>query len=262
MERSRNGCTIKLSGKIEAGDAARLRAVIREPLYGDWLYSTLLLDSPGGDVPEALRLAQIVREAMLQTSTRIPDAATRKNGRAATQARTNWACVSACFLIWVAGTERESYSVLSKTEGEVGIGLHRPYFSPGVYADSPAKVAEMQQGVTSAIRDYLRREQVPERFIDKMLESSSREIYWLRESGDPFALNGRAAWFEEMMIARCAFDPAYEREVDQYTASIYQRNKRPADDPKYQAYLEWRRSYNSCEYQARRQAQANIRQTK
>ena len=261
MEMSRRGCTVKLSGKIEAGDAARLRAVIRDPLYGDWTYNTLLLDSLGGDVSEALRLAQMVREAMLRTST-ILDTGALAKGSAGARTRSNWPCVSACFLVWVAGTERESYSAVIKAEGEVGIGLHRPYFSPNTYADSPAKVAELQQAMTTAVQDYLRREHVPERFIEKMLESSSRDVYWLRESGDPFALNGRAPWFEEMMIARCAWDPAYEREKDQYATNAFMSKKRLTDDPKYQAYLSWRRSYNACEYEIRRQSQANIQRAK
>ena len=162
----------------------------------------------------------------------------------------------------MAGTERESFSAFLKAEGEVGIGLHRPYFSAGAYADSPARVAELQQGVTSAVRGYLRREQVPERFIERMLETSSREIYWLREIDEPWILNGRAAWFEEMMIARCAFDPAYERAIDQLRMRLYEQNQRPADNVEYQTYLKSRVSYNACEYQARRQAQARIQQAK
>ena len=50
MEKARHGCTVKLTGKIERGDAERLRQVIQKPLNGDWYYATLLLDSLGGDV--------------------------------------------------------------------------------------------------------------------------------------------------------------------------------------------------------------------
>ena len=212
LEMASRGCAIKLTGKIEAGDASRLRQVLQKPLSGDFYYMTLLLDSAGGDVREALLLAQVVREAILETSTWRLVSVPRDDAKVGSMPRMNWPCVSACFLVWVAGTERKSMSGVSPRYGPYGIGLHRPFLSPETYKDPPSKVVEKQQAMTTAVREYLRREQVPEPFIDKMLGQSSREIYWLGEREGNFALNDRAAWFEEMMIARCAYDPAYDRE--------------------------------------------------
>lgn len=257
LEQSRRGCTIKLSGPIQKGDAARFQQIIRQPLSKHWNYNTLVLDSLGGDVREAMALAEVVRQAMLQTST---NKWTRvRVGDAGPSPRLNWPCVSACFLVWIAGTERFSMSGHSRRDGHIGIGLHRPYFARDAYAESPAKIAEAQQSMTIMVRDYLRREQVPESFIEKMLERSSQEVFWLYESGDPFALNGRASWFEEMMIARCKFDPVYDRETQARGARLIAEGKRPEDDPTYQTYASWRRTYNDCEYSLRTSAQASFR---
>lgn len=248
IERSSKGCGIKLTGKIEYGDSERLRNIISKPLTPSWFYKTLILDSPGGDVQEAIKLASVVREAMLETTTvRNSDSAPPKGQS------WKWSCVSACFLIWVAGTER--FSMQGKS---FGIGLHRPFFSDEAYRNNPAEIANAQQSVTIAIRDYLRREEIPERFIEKMLERSSREIYWLYESGDEFALNGRAAWFEEMMISRCAYDPAYDKNMGKAVAQMLENGKSPSQIlsvKEVNAYFDWRRKFNSCSYQIRIRSQ-------
>lgn len=252
MEQVSKGCTITLTGKIESGDANRLRAMLERPLPSGWRYNTLLLNSMGGDVEEAFSLAQVVREAMLATTTFTLD----QVGQGGKQSQ--WPCVSACFLVWVSGTERSSMSGSSRRDGTFGIGLHRPYFSPAAYQNSPSKVAAAQQEMTLKVRDYLRREQVSELFIEKMIERSSKEVYWLHESGDPFALNGRAPWFEEMMIARCGFDPAYDRDFQAREIQLSLKGKTTPEKERV-AYFAWRQKYNACEYEIKRAAQQAFR---
>ena len=254
MEITKRGCTIKLTGPIEPGDESRLREIIRKPLSQPvsevWFYHTLLLDSLGGDVSEALRLATLVREAILTTSTwRLDGNPTNASGtgKPPSMPREHWPCVSACFLVWVAGAERTSWSGKLPAYGNVGIGLHRPYFAQSVYRQPPNKVAELQQAMTASVTEYLRREQISEFFIQKMLERSSREVYWLNESGDEFALNGRAPWFEEMMIARCNFDPAYDRAMEARMVRRSQDGRRE-DDAEQRRWLNWKQTYNACEY--------------
>ena len=269
MERASRGCTIKLTGKIERGDAARLRQVIGKPLNGGWYYGKLLLDSPGGDVQEALLLAGVVRDAMLATSTSSSSPEQSKfvdeKGRIIRLGdRDQFPCASSCFLVWVAGTERFSGTGRDPKYGPYGIGLHRPYFPPEAYANSPSQVAEAQQSMTVAVRDYLRREQVPELFIEKMMDRSSREVYWVDESGDRFAMTGTAGWFEEMMIARCGFDPVYdqksqEAEVRYQEAGAATLTIVPGYPPGHDAWIAWRQKYNACEYSIRRVAQAAMR---
>ena len=229
----------------------QLREIVRQPQPTDWFYGTLLLDSPGGSVREAFLLAQVVRDALLETTTYRSSAT-----NATTQ---HWPCVSACFLVWVAGTERSSMSGSNKKSGHFGLGLHRPFFEQGAYGNSPAQVAEMQQTMTESVRAYLRREQVPELYVEKMLERSSREVFWLHESGDLFALNGRAPWFEEMMIARCKFDPVYDREFQARDIRLTVQGKGGASEAERKTFFQWRQTYNTCEYEIRQQAQRSFR---
>lgn len=257
LERVSRGCTIHLTGEIEKGDSLSLRKVIQKPLQKGWHYGRLYLESPGGDVQEAVRVAEVVREAMLSTTTTywLPESVDSK--RPSYVKIQHGACVSACFLIWIAGTERFSMSAVV-SQKPVGIGLHRPYFSPAAYQNSPSSIAAAQQNLMSVVREYMRREQVPEEFIDKMLERSSREVYWLQESGDPFALNGKSAWFEEMMIARCDFDPVYDR-VSQNQESYSVSINNPNGNEAMTKYFKWRKIYNACEYRIKSEAQQNMR---
>lgn len=265
-ERAAQGCTIKLSGTIEAGDADRLLAQLRRPLPDGWQYLTLLLSSPGGDVQEAFRLAQLVKQAMLRTTTsRMPDSP----GGIGVDPGPHYlnTCVSACFLVWVSGTERFGPSFRqTRRATPAGLGLHRPVFTPAALAGkSPNEMAAMHQEMTTRVRDFLRREQVPEIYIQKMLEHSSREVYWLADEDDKFALDGRAAWFEELMIARCEYDPAYDRESEAEGVAkmqdAFNRGNRydVTKDPGYQRWLEWKRAQNGCEYATRIEAQAKLR---
>jgi hypothetical protein len=165
-EVNRQGCTIKQSGTIERGDADRLRQVIREPLNGAWIYDSLVLDSPGGEVDEALKVATVVRDAMLRTDTTYlidNDVLERMRKNHQPLPKSQFACVSACFLVWISGTEHGSITISGNLRGgPVGIGLHRPYFATDAYTNTPSKIAEAQQSMTAIVREYLRREQVPE----------------------------------------------------------------------------------------------------
>lgn len=265
MEKVAQGCTIKLTGNIESGDADRLVALLRRPLPTGWSYHTLLLSSPGGDVQEAFRLANIVKQTMLQTSTyRLPGGAIESWGSSPHYLNS---CVSACFLVWVSGTERKaaSYRLPGPGAQPVGLGLHRPtYVATAIAGKASTDVAQMHQDMTSAVRDYLRREQVPERYVEKMLEHSSREVYWLADEGDMFSMDGKAAWYEELLIARCKFDPAYDRDMQgsvvSKLASAPKGRPYNADaDPAYRQYIAWRQNVNACEYQMRLEAQAKLR---
>lgn len=257
-QNSAQACSIQLSGQIEPGDADRLLAALRQPLAEGWQYRHLHLDSPGGDVYEAFRLERLIKMALLRTTTlRMASEYDRSFGT----------CVSACFLVWVAGTERFSASGrIGRDSRPYGLGLHRPVLTAQTLAGkSPTEVAAMHQEMTARIREFLRREQVPEAYIQKMLEHSSREVYWLAEESDNFALSGRAAWFEELLIARCHYDPAYDRayeaaQGEELMRAVragrrYESNRVPGE----QRYLEWKQEQNACENQMRRDAQSQLR---
>ena len=254
VERASKSCAIKITGVIKKGDSAKLLRIIKTPVKKGWSYGDILLDSPGGDVSEAMEIAKLVRKYMLRTST------THSRGDPERlESKRFYSCISSCFLVWVAGTERFSFNGYDQIEGQhYGIGLHRPYFPSHVYGYSPAKVSEIHKSINALIREYLQQEQVPDLFIEQMLERSSKEIYWAGNRGMEFSLNGRAPWFEEMMIARCGFDPAYDRESEWRISDQISRtgvSEHYTPDSITERYQHWRQKYNSCAHSIRLKAQ-------
>lgn len=215
-------CTIALSGEIRTGDAQKLRAVLKSDknrLGGDRF---LLLESPGGDVGEALRIAEVVKAAMLTTTlVRMADLDREQDIRRR--------CVSACFLILLAGAER---TVMWGT-----VGVHRPYFKQDVYQNKrPQDLAQAQQAIEETVRRYARLHGASDQIIAQMMSRSSLDTYWLSPNENS-ALEGRQSWFEETMIASCKFDP--RREAALYASGL------PVKDWKEEDRIWLRRAY-SC----------------
>lgn len=198
-------CEILLSGRIVPGDAARLLEVIRHPPSGHKFFNSLVLDSRGGDVEEALRIAEVLKSALLSTATYTnSEFATAfhlyepgyKKANPTLLKRIKRRCVSSCALIWIAGTE--------KAGAELGhLGLHRPYFAKEAYSNpSPTELSRNQNRIMGIVRDYLMQEGMPSALIEKMFQYSSQEVYWVTQM-EALELPGYAGWWDEMLISRC-----------------------------------------------------------
>lgn len=197
------GCWILLRGPIVQGDSERLWATLKSQPRGSDIYRYLLLDSPGGDVAEALKLTKIVRDALLETQ----NSAVVLTGLLKSPAYT---CASSCVLILMAGVQRN----FSPNDGG-RLGLHRPSFSAETYSGKspPSDLAERQHQTMRYVREFLLSEGMPQRLVEEMMNRSSREIYWVDFMNDWLDVRSRAAWFDEMLISRCNFDPTAEGRV-------------------------------------------------
>lgn len=253
-------CDVQLRGEIVPGDSERLRSVLKTRLPGIGVYKYLNLESPGGSVVEALAVADVVREALLKTANRLGP----QNGSTTVWGVSKRAnCVSACFLIWAAGVER-----FLSGDGTSGIGLHRPYFIKDAYTNTPAKIAAQQQELMAKVRDYLQREQVPDRFIDVMMERSSRDVLWLNSITDGDAFINYKAWYEEMLIARCNYDPVLEAKLNQAAFEEIEAARQSGwrwklnnwhTGPRQRQSVEYSVVQGECEMVVRRQAQDLLR---
>lgn len=246
------GCTIIMTGEIVKGDNQRLISLLRNPNRGrSTFYRTILLQSMGGSISEALLVAQTVTQNVLDTKT---TAYWRKEYPV-----TESYCVSACFLIWVAGAERMHFSSPSFFGRQpVGLGLHRPYFSKDDFAAlDPLSAARSQQDLVVQVREYLKRNDVPDKLIDEMIKRSSKEVYWLDTLEGSDELAERASWFEELMISKCSFDPEFDRQVNRFGPAETLTGKKIPKDQK-DKYFAWRQNYNSCEYEFRKTSQAKF----
>lgn len=145
------GRVVRLSGRIEAGDAARLEALFRG---NDLLHcfaeghcpfgNVLSLDSPGGSLSEALMIARFVRDHQLPVLLE-PGAV----------------CESACAFIFFAGfTDYEGFFHSRRfADVTARLGLHRPELPlpEGVFAaEDVARIIALTDAVkTEAVRQFL-----------------------------------------------------------------------------------------------------------
>jgi hypothetical protein len=194
------GITITMTGEIKSGDAERLSAIFTktEPLMKNvYIYpNSLHLNSPGGDVSEAIRIADLVKTLGISVATS-PDG--------------NGVCASSCFLIYAAALERVATGIDTlQTEGPKGnlspLGIHRPFLR--VPTEGPDG-AQKQEQVMSDMRAYLAKAGVGHTLIDKMMSRASNDIYWLNAE-DVRSLGEFSPGVEEQLIAKCGYNSRRE----------------------------------------------------
>lgn len=133
-----------LDGEIDADAVYNFRKALREHDA-----STLVLNSPGGSVYDALELSAVIADRGIATV--IPP---------------EGICASACSFLFVAGKKRQAYGVL---------GVHQ-FTSNGAIAGPNAEATAQQ--VTASIADFLTEYDVPMMFLVRMLETPNQSMYW------------------------------------------------------------------------------------
>jgi hypothetical protein len=175
---------LHFQGEIVRGDYQRVLSVIRkdpdEFLRYDWQ-----LNSGGGDILEAIKIGDLIKDLYLRIN--VADEHNR-------DAR----CASACFFIFVSSVSRNAI------DGTVGI--HRPYFAQGYFANlSPEDAQKKYAQLTKTVRDFMSKNDVPDALIGRMFGLASNEIYWL-DGGDLESIGDRPAWFDQYLLSRCGFN--------------------------------------------------------
>ncbi len=181
LEDECRGRQLMIKGLIEPGDADRFRARLAGLVTSDQLPDvqdaetlwTVKLDSPGGDLQEAMRIGALLRDGLATTETsyryaRRPDGVYDFEPTADTLCLEGEGalaecfpdvvkaeCAGACLLIWLAGADRYAH------EGKLGVH--------GISA-----TAETQSDVAA----YLARLEVPETQISEWL-AGRVETAWL-----------------------------------------------------------------------------------
>ena len=184
---------IHISGSIAPGDAAKVAALLK----GEQM--TVSINSPGGDVYEAMRLGRLLRarRATIEVTSR------SSMPRGSVWESSPSVCASACILVYAGATTRY-VSFWQDTTGTVHTSkllVHRPYFQ----SVSPANARAYWQRADKDIRSYLAEMNVPQRLADLMnatpperaRELSYAEREELLPSVDPAE--------EEMGVAQNAF---------------------------------------------------------
>jgi hypothetical protein len=135
---------ISITGNIAPGDIDALRASIKAANDAGKLVTSLRLNSEGGNLLEAVRVADWVKSAKIST----------KVGQSAT-------CASACFLIFAAGETK--YANISAR-----IGVHRA-----------SEKGVVSRAATTSMADVAKELDVPWSIIRRMINTPPDEVEWL-----------------------------------------------------------------------------------
>jgi len=197
-------CVIDFSGEIVSGDAERMAQVLLEPLpSGKSHIRALEIDSLGGDVVEALRIGELVRQNMLGVSIALSahddsDAQSSRRGSGADRV-----CASACVLVLM--------SAPARSVRNARVGLHRPRLRADFYRhQSPSAIARAHGELDRKVRETVVAGGMPTDLIDRMMRHASNELLWLA-GGDLSSLDNEAPWYQEMQIALCGANGRSER---------------------------------------------------
>ena len=191
------------SGEIIPGDYDALLSKIMADPNRFLEQNKLILASDGGDVAEAMKIAKLVKS--LYTAVIVGPLTGR--------------CVSACFLIYAAASQREA-------DGERLIGINRPYLvasearstttttststtaakapapSP---APAPATATLAESGALATVRAFLEDNAVPRYLLDEMFRHASDDAYWL-SAEDQKNLGYRSPAYDRYLRDKCAWD--------------------------------------------------------
>ena len=182
---------IFMKGEIRDGDYQRFRYFMAKNIDA-YIVSNqdVELDSPGGNLLEAFKMALMLKSMLAVVS--VPKESV---------------CASSCFLLFLGAPERS-------VKGVKQIGIHRPFFDRKYFASLSATDAEKKtQELLTAVNAFLEENATPRYLIERMNKTSSAEIYWL--SADEINdIGKRAAWYEELLIAKCGLNTALEKKVD------------------------------------------------
>jgi hypothetical protein len=137
-----------INGPIAAGDADQVAALIKASNDAGKFVSAVRLNSPGGNLAEGVKLADIIRTAKIATV--VPNGST---------------CASACFVAFAAGTEKFA-------SNNASVGVHGASEKDG--SETPESSA-----ATIAMARIAKELGVPATILGKMVVTPPTEMIWL-----------------------------------------------------------------------------------
>jgi len=185
---------VKITGEIRKGDfddfKTKLKLAIDDSIKRDkqarkinkkilYPYSlgSIQLNSPGGNMLEAMKIGKLIRSLFLKT---IVWSSWEGNLQAS--------CSSACFFVFVSGVSRvpniyhdKSFHLhdgIDKSDLKK-IGLHRPSFEKNYYKNNYDSYDQQYKNLLKVSRKYLFDMGVKQKVVDKVFSISSNDIEWL-----------------------------------------------------------------------------------
>ncbi len=181
------GSAIRITGQIEIGDLRKLQDLLwtADGMRAFSSTGTFILDSSGGRVVEALKIAQIVE---LGFGTTVVPAGSK--------------CYSACFLVFAAGSYR------SAGEG-AALGVHQVAMAKSSPKDAASAASLLRVG--TGVASYLKSRGIPHQVIDKMNSTPASDMFafgnrWMMDQGIDDQMGGEPR-FMALVHQRCGQDP-------------------------------------------------------
>lgn len=197
IDKVQNRLYLSFDGPIQPGDTKKIISKIEREKYYFVHSKGFVINSPGGDVSEAILLAQLVERAAWRVDV-----------------MSNGICASACFLIYISAPARFSDGALI---------VHRPYFDMGkANGNTSFQYEQANLQAISAMKSYLSDRLVPNDLIDKMMTKGSSEGYVLTNS-DMMRVGFFSPAMAEYLTQVCSFPSDNERHISIAEAKIYSR---------------------------------------
>lgn len=161
--------SIVIEGKIETGDYIKVAKFLQsKSTIGAFILNKIILNSPGGDVAEALLISNLIKTA--SGFTKVPE---------------DGVCFSACFIVWSGGSMRE-------LENNAKLGVHRMTLTNE--NTTVLNAEKIIKPLANAVEIYLLDSGIPRVIIDKMNETSPSDIFlidmnWLLKNNLDYATN-------------------------------------------------------------------------
>lgn len=248
------GPKITLKGEIEKGDCNK---VIAYSAVFSILNSglTISLDTPGGDVIEAMQIGWFCRETFAKVLI-------EQGNR----------CYSAGVLVLVGAPERQMFfSFTHENDGYLpSIGLHRPRFTDGNFGETDGiEARDKYEALSDLVRAYLKNMGAPEDFIERMFRASSEELDFvpdvaLRDLSYRFPeriaddisfvktiqeyLVGREPFLEEWLLSACP-DRLADSEFDDWIKALEEAELPLAERTMSQGYVDYLKKKMDANYE-------------
>jgi len=154
MSSKGNPMAVRISGKIEKGDyhkLAKFIAPLKNDDISDAFLNMVFLNSPGGDVAEAMKIANLLNMSLGSTMVAKDDI-----------------CFSACVILWAGGVTRS-------LDNSAKLGVHRLSLTRNEISVKKTEKAVMP--ASQSVESFLVRVGIPHKIIDKMNETSPTDLF-------------------------------------------------------------------------------------